>query len=197
MYSTKTRGGKAFAAEQKIRELKKLLLISKRIKQSNKKRINSSELIKKATFNLNNKVSPKYGLSPQQIESKSFDKNEGKYFQQVYDISRLWNVGIAKARNERYDEKIDQRKNIKLRSPLQVGEKVFVLSSRLKKKDPAGQLYKSTTENRPFFDRNRISTIKNCTNINGINYYWITENDRTIKGRFLREELFALKNQFL
>ena len=87
--------------------------------------------------------------------------------------------------------------NIKLRSPLQVGEKVFVLSSRLKKKDPAGQFYKSTTENRPFFDRNRISTIKNRTNINGINYYWITENNRTIKGRFLREELFALKNQFL
>ena len=109
----------------------------------------------------------------------------------------MWNVGIAKARNERYDETIDQRKNIKLRSPLQVGEKVFVLSSRLKKKDPAGQFYKSTTENRPFFDRNRISTIKNCTNINGINYYWITENDRTIKERFLREELFALKNQFL
>ena len=64
MYSTKIRGGKAFAAEQKIREVKKLLLISKRIKQSNKKRINSNELIKKATFNLNNKVSPKYGLSP-------------------------------------------------------------------------------------------------------------------------------------
>ena len=81
---------------------------------------------------MNNKVSPKYGLSPQQIESKSFDKNEGKYFQQVYDISRLWNVGIAKARNERYDEKIDQRKNIKLRSPLQVGEKAFFLSSCLK-----------------------------------------------------------------
>ena len=109
----------------------------------------------------------------------------------------MWNVGIAKARNKRYDEKIDQRKNIKLRSPLQVGEKVFVLSSRLKKKDAPGQIYESTTENRPFFDRNRIFTIKNCTNINSTNYYWITENDRTIKGRFLREELFALKNQFL
>ena len=31
MYSSKIRGGKAFAAEQKIEELKKLLLISKRI----------------------------------------------------------------------------------------------------------------------------------------------------------------------
>ena len=33
MYSTNLRGGKAFAAEQKIRELKKLLLRSKRIKK--------------------------------------------------------------------------------------------------------------------------------------------------------------------
>ena len=56
MYSIKIRGVKAFAAEPKIRELKKFLLISKRIKQSNKKRINSNELIEKATFNLNNKV---------------------------------------------------------------------------------------------------------------------------------------------
>ena len=50
MYSSKIRGGKAFAAEQKIQELKKLLLISKRIKQSDKKRINSNELIKKSDF---------------------------------------------------------------------------------------------------------------------------------------------------
>ena len=33
MYSTKLRGGKAFAAEQKIRELKKLLLRSKFMKK--------------------------------------------------------------------------------------------------------------------------------------------------------------------
>ena len=33
IYSTHSRGGKAFAAEQKIRELKKLLLRSKRIKK--------------------------------------------------------------------------------------------------------------------------------------------------------------------
>ena len=31
MYSTNLRGGKAFAAEQKIRELEKLLLRSKRV----------------------------------------------------------------------------------------------------------------------------------------------------------------------
>ena len=39
MYRTNLRGGKAFAAEQKIRELKKLLLRSKRIQKSSKKRV--------------------------------------------------------------------------------------------------------------------------------------------------------------
>ena len=37
MFSTNVRGGKAFAAEQNIRELKKLLLKSKNIDKQNKK----------------------------------------------------------------------------------------------------------------------------------------------------------------
>ena len=37
MYHTKLRGGKAFAAEQKIREFKKILLRSKRFKKMKKK----------------------------------------------------------------------------------------------------------------------------------------------------------------
>ena len=74
MYSTKLRGGKAFAAEQKIRELKRLLLKSKRMKKFEHKRAKPNELIKKATFNLNNIKSPKYGFAPQEIENKVFKK---------------------------------------------------------------------------------------------------------------------------
>ena len=47
MCSTKLRGGKAFAAEQKIRELKKLLLRSKRMKKFERERVKPNELIKK------------------------------------------------------------------------------------------------------------------------------------------------------
>ena len=65
MYNSNLRCGKAFAAEQKIRELKKTLLRSKRMKKFKGKRIKSNELIRKATFNLNNTRS---GYSPQQIE---------------------------------------------------------------------------------------------------------------------------------
>ena len=47
MLTTSLRGGKAFAAEQKIREFKKKLLRSKRIEKYNKKRIKANDLIKK------------------------------------------------------------------------------------------------------------------------------------------------------
>ena len=70
MYNTNLRGGKAFAAEQKIRELKKLLLRGKRIQKSSKKGVKPNDLIKKATFNLNNIRSTKYGFLPEQIEKK-------------------------------------------------------------------------------------------------------------------------------
>ena len=71
MYSTNLRDGKAFAAEQKIRELKKLLLRNKCVQKSFSKRIKPNELIKKTTFNLNNTRSTKYGFCPEQIEEKS------------------------------------------------------------------------------------------------------------------------------
>ena len=49
MFHTKMRGGKAFAAEQKVREFRKILLRSKRCEKKNRKnRINPNDLIKKA-----------------------------------------------------------------------------------------------------------------------------------------------------
>ena len=50
----------------------------------------------------------------------------------------------------------------RLRNPLNIGEKVFVLAERLKKKHAPGRLYQSTTENRPYFNRNRIFTTNKC-----------------------------------
>ena len=47
MYSTNLRGGKAFAAEQKIRELKRTLLKKKRMEKFKRERIKPNELIKK------------------------------------------------------------------------------------------------------------------------------------------------------
>ena len=141
MYSTNLRGGKAFAAEQKIRELKKLLLRSKRVQKSFSKRIKPNELIKKATFNLNNTRSAKYGFSPERIEEKSLNPEHGQQFKETYDFSRLWRI-----RSERYAKNLDARKKRRLRDPLDIGKNVLVLADRLKKKDAPDRLYKTTTE---------------------------------------------------
>ena len=57
---------------------------------------------------------------------------------------------------------LDLIKNLekKLCSPLTVGEKVLVLAERLRKKDAPGNLYKSTTKNTPFFNRNEVFIVR-------------------------------------
>ena len=151
-------GGKAFAAEQKISEFKKILLRSKRIEKSRKNRIKPNDLIKKAVQNMNETISTKYQLAPETIEKRSLNPNDGKYFQEIYDFMRIRKIENNQMRNDKYDQKIDRRKRT-LRSPLNLDEKVLVLAERLKKKDAPGNLYKASTENMPFFNRNRVFTI--------------------------------------
>ena len=109
---------------------------------------------------------------------------------------RLRKIGNNQMRNDKYNQKLDRRKR-KLRSPLNLDERVLVLAERLKKKDAPGNLYKASTDNIPFFNRNRIFTIyKRAKLNNGIYLYWVEENGKKIDGRFLRQELFALNRQF-
>ena len=67
MFHTKIRGGKAFAAEQKIGEFKEILLRSwwKMIEKIKKSRVKPSQLIKNAAENMNKTVSAKYGIAPE------------------------------------------------------------------------------------------------------------------------------------
>ena len=48
MFHTKVHGGKAFPAEQKIREFKKILVRSKGFEKNRRNRIKTNVLIKKA-----------------------------------------------------------------------------------------------------------------------------------------------------
>ena len=188
MFSSKVRGGKAFAAERAIRDFKKILLRSKRL---NKGCIKSYELIRKATDNLNNRKYIKYNETPNNIEKNSLQDDN---YREIFDIRRIYKVGLDIDRQNRYFEKIDNRKRKRLRYLLNIGENVLILASRLKKKDEPGRLYKSSTENRPYFNRDKIFVISHrLKRENGKYFYWL-EN---IKGRFIREELFALNNQFI
>ena len=73
---------------------------------------------------------------------------------------------------------------------------MLVLAERLKKIAP-GRLYKSTTENRPYSNRNRIFTInKHVLTGDKTYYYCLKENGQEVKNQFLREELFPLSGQF-
>ena len=196
MFSTKIRGGKAFAAEQKIREFKKILFKIKKTYKRMNKRLNSAKLIKKTVQNMNNTKSIKYDLEPEVIEKRSLTDDD---FREKYDFYRLHKVTKALKTYKKHDVNIDFRKKKKLREPLRIGERVLVLASRLKKKDAPGVLYKSTTENKPYFSRKQVYVVKKIVNVGKTYNYWISEEgeDQVIPNRFFRQELFALNDQFL
>ena len=196
MFSTKIRGGKAFAAEQKIREFKKILFRIKKTYKRMNKRLNSTKLIKKTVQNMNNTKSIKYDLEPEVIEKRSLTDDN---FREQYDFYRLYRVTQAFNRYKKHDVNVDIRKRKKLREPLHVSDRVLILASRLKKKDAPGVLYKSTTENKPYFSRKQVYVIKKVVKIGNTYNYWISEEgkDQIIPNRFFRQELFALNDQFL
>ena len=99
-------------------------------------------------------------------------------------------------RNDKYNQKIDRRKR-KLRSQLNLDEKVLILSETHRKKDAPGNLCKASTDNIPFLNRNRIFTIyKRAKLKNGLYLYLVEHDGKKISCRFIRQELFALNKQF-
>ena len=87
MFHTKVRGVKAFAAEQKIREFKKILLRSKRFEKLRKNKIKPNDLIRKAAQNMNETISTKYNLAPETIEKRSLNPNDGNIFKKYTILS--------------------------------------------------------------------------------------------------------------
>ena len=146
---------------------------------------------------MNETNSTKYGVSPETIEKKSLDSTDGEYYRELYDFLRLRKVENYQHRNDKCDAKLDKRKK-KLRSPLNLDEKVLVLAERLKKKDAPSKFYKASTDNIPFFNREKFFTVYKRAKLNNWSYlYWVEdENNRKLDGRFLRQELFAVNNQF-
>ena len=86
-----------------------------------------------------------------------------------------------------------------MREPLKIGEKVLALAERLKKKDAPGNLYKSTTKNILFFKREQVFVVRKIVKITNNYQYWISKEgeNKVLDKLFLRQELFALNEQFL
>ena len=110
---------------------------------------------------MNEIIPTKYGFAPETIEKRILDQKDGPYFNELYDFVRLRKVEKKK--------EIDGRKTlITLRSPLNLSEKVFVLTERLKKKDALNKVFKASTKNMPFFNRNRLFTINKRAKLNNL-----------------------------
>ena len=196
MFSTKARGTKAFAAEQKIREFKKLLFKSKKLDKATKMgQVDPRKLIRNTVQNTNKTNSQKYGMPPEEIQEKSLAREK---FREVYDFHRMVMVSKDADGCKRGNICFDKKSRKKLCSPLAVREKVLVLAKRLRKKDALGNLYKSTMDNMSFFNREQVFVVKKVVPRDDSHDYWILkmEDDEIIDNKFLRQELFALKNQF-
>ena len=96
MFLTAVRGGKAFAAEQKLkelRELKKRLSRLLALQKNSKTKLKSlNVLIQKAVKNMNSLPTVKYGVDPDKIEKRSLESDE---FREWFDIRRLSKISKA------------------------------------------------------------------------------------------------------
>ena len=108
MFTSTLRGGKAFAAEQKIRELK--TRTSKLTAQ--KLKISPTKIIQNSTLNMNLMKCVKYGLSPEEIERQSLTSER---FGTLFNMHRIEKTWKPHARLDRYDIRRYSTKRKKVR----------------------------------------------------------------------------------
>ena len=139
--------------------------------------------------------SQKYGYAPNAIEEKAV---ESERFRDIYNFYRLVKVKQIAERYERADIEKDKKLRRKLREPLKIREKVLALAERLKKKDTPGNLYKSTTKNISFFNREQVFVVRKVVKVSNNYHYWILKEEevKVLDKLFMRQELFALNDQF-
>ena len=168
MFTSSVREGKAFAVEQKIRELR--TRISKL--SSQKLKATPTEIIQNSAFNMSNMESEKYGLSAEEIEKRSL---AGEQFKPMFNIHKIEKPKKLFDRLSKYDRKGYSVKRKNLREDLMVGEKVFVLAKRIKRKAVPDKFYKQSVQNISFFNKNRTFIMRKIQLINNIKYYWLID----------------------
>ena len=88
-------------------------------------------------------------------------------------------------------------KRKKFRENLNIGEEVYILAERIKKKTAPGKFYKQSVQNISYFNKDVIYTVRKKHIIDNIRYYWVKTPLKNLPKRFQRTELFALKSNFL
>ena len=147
-----------------------------------------------STANMNVRPSKKYGFSPEEVEKRAL---ESERFRNVYNMHRLEKTHKLNQRQDRYDKKKYDQKRKKLRENLSIGEKVYDLAERIKKKSTPGKIYKQSVQNISYFDKDTVFTIRKKQLIDNTRYHWVKNSTSNLPNRFSRTELFALRSNFL
>ena len=138
-----------FAAEQKIRELKT------RAAKLNIQKLKLSPIKKilKSAANMNSVISKKYGLSPEEVETRSLSDEK---FRALFNFHRIEKTRQVHERLNRYNKKKYRCKKKKVTDKLNIGEKVLVLAERIKKTPAPGKFYKLLVQNITYFNGDEI-----------------------------------------
>ena len=123
-----------------------------------------------STANMNILASKKHGFSPEEVEKRALKSGR---FRTVYSMHRLDKKNKLNIRQDRFDKKKYSKKRKKLRENLAIGQKVYVLEERTKKKSAPGKFYKQSVQNISYFNKETVFTIHKKQMIDNIMYYWI------------------------
>ena len=107
---------------------------------------------------MNSLSTAKYKQVPDDIRIKTL-KSEAK--REIVNFSKLEKISREKVWLEKFNKKIYRRNKLKLRSPLEVGEEVPILTAQLKKKGSPGEFYKSSVDKKSYFHKEETFLIAN------------------------------------
>ena len=137
---------------------------------------NPHKLIKMSVDNMNKTISTKYGISPDDLVKRSLLSES---FRLGFNFDQ--NKTVKKGHNalNKYEAKIYSQKKKKLRENLAIGENVLLLAERIKNKSAPGKFYKSSVQNIPFFNKEKIFVISNRSIIDSKAFYWLAMLETT------------------
>ena len=107
MFSMAVRGGKAFVAEQKLREVEKSILRLKALEKKTIKKINPCEIIKKSADNINSLPTAKYKQVSNDIEKNTLSSETDR---ERFNFSRLEKISKEKIKLKNIIKKFTREK---------------------------------------------------------------------------------------
>ena len=103
---------------------------------------------------MNLRPSKKYGLPPEDAERRALSN---ECFKTIFNMKRIEKTQRLQRKLDDYDKTIYSFKKKQLRTDLSIGERVYVLAERIKKKSTPGKFYKQSVQNISYFNKERYS----------------------------------------